>query len=885
MKRTPQNIFPYVLMSLCIILAIVLYNPLDALAQVVPEGFHLNEVVSGLLYPTALAFTPDGRMFIALKNGEVRIVKEGELLDEPLIVLGDVNSYHERGLLGIAVDPNFETNGYVYLLYTFENSPGVNREGPKTGRLIRIQVIGDSADESMKEVLLGSIGGDAENPSCSNFDITADCIRSDSSSHSVGGLRFGPDGKLYVSLGDGADFDRADPNALYALDIDALSGKVLRINTDGTAPSDNPFYNGNPDSNRSKVWSYGLRNPYRFNFSPLDGELFIADVGWGAAEEVNINSRGANYGWPCREGYGETSYNCNTENYIDPLYTYSHSEEGAASITGGSFPTNGVYPDEYMNSYFFGDYSSGFIKEMRLDENNTILGVNDFINDAGGPVEIVTGPDGAIYYVDIIAGAVRKIVYSDENQAPRAYADATPTSGQSPLEVSFSSDGSFDPDGDSLIFEWNFKDGTVASTEPNPLHTFTEDGIYHVSLTTRDPSGFEDTAIVIVRVGQEEETNVEPFHLSTSISPEDNYIGREVLIETTIGNEGLEEPFIVDIEVYNSQNEKVGQWVYEETTIPQGETRTYGYAWFPPKIGEYRVAVGVFKSGWSGLHEWVNEAASVSVISREPSGEVFSPSHQSTVVTPERVLEGETASILTRIENTGGSGSVLIDIEVIKDGVQMGQQFYDNEVLNAGETKTYTFDWEAVEAGLYAVSVGIFAEGWTELYSWNDSVALIEVDAQTSPTPEIEVIYDDALREGWFNWSWDSEIDFLSSESVFKGLHSAKVKLSSVWAGIYLHTERIDTSGKEMIRLAISGGASGGQKLRIFLYDEQGNALPPQPLERYLGQSELPRADWIIVSVPLEDLQARNRLITGVALQGMDGTVQSTFFLDEIVFE
>src|SRR5690606_25799516 len=132
--------------------------------------------------------------------------------------------------------------------------------------LVRVTVVGDTASETSKVVLLGSVGGDALNPSCSNFDVTADCIRSDSPSHSVGGLRFGPDEKLYVSLGDGSDFDRADPNALYSLDIDALSGKVLRINTDGTGPADNPFYNGDPDANRSKVWSYGLRNPYRFNF-------------------------------------------------------------------------------------------------------------------------------------------------------------------------------------------------------------------------------------------------------------------------------------------------------------------------------------------------------------------------------------------------------------------------------------------------------------------------------------------------------------------------------------------------------------------------------------------------------------------------------------------
>lgn len=885
MKITSRSIFLFAFVCLCFIVVSLLYDPNTTLAQSVPEGFQVQEIVSNLLYPTALTFTPDGRIFVALKNGTVRVIKGGDLLDEPLVVLSDVNNYYERGLLGVAVDPNFEENGYVYLLYTYENSPGQFYDGPKTGRLVRVRVIGDKADESTKEILLGSVGGNADNPSCSDFEITADCIRSDSSSHSVGGLRFGPDGKLYVSLGDGANFDHADPNALNSLEIDALSGKVLRINTDGTGPSDNPFYDGNPDSNRSKVWSYGLRNPYRFNFHPINNELFIADVGWGAAEEVNIDSRGANYGWPCREGFGETSYNCTTENYTDPLYAYPHSEEGIGSITGGSFPTHGAYPDEYMNSYFFGDYSIGFIKEMRLDENNNILSVNNFSNDAGGPVEILTGPDGTIYYIDIIAGAVRKIVYSDENQAPRAYAKATPTSGDSPLEVGFSGDDSNDPDGEALTFEWNFDDGSEISTNSTPVHLFSEDGIYNVSLTVRDPSGLEDTAGVIVRVGQESETYVDPFHVSTFTSPSINYIGREILITTTVGNDGLEEPFIVDIEIYDSQNKKVGQRVYEETTVANGNTRKYSYTWFPPKVGDYRVAIGIFKSEWSGLHEWINEATTVSVINRVPDEEAFNPSYQSTTVSPETVSEGERATIITEVKNNGGAGSMLVDIEVIKDGAKVGQAFYDNELFEEGETREFRFDWDALEPGLYSVSVGLFSVGWTELYSWNSAVSEIVVTENDSPEGNPILIYDDNLGAGWSNWSWSSSVDFNTSESVQSGFSAVKVDFNSAWAGLYLHSESTSTAGKDTLSFALSGGPVGGQSLQVFLYDENGSPLYSQPLDLYMNDSVLPQDEWRVFSAPLADLAGTDRIITGFALQGTNGETQDVFYVDDITIE
>ena len=218
-----------------------------------------------------------------------------------------------------------------------------------------------------------------------------------------GGLRFGVDGKLYASLGDGADFSAVDPRALRAQNVDALAGKILRINTDGTAPSDNPFYDGNPNSNRSKVYALGLRNAFRFNFHPTTNSLYAGDVGWGSWEEINRIVPGGNYGWPCREGNVVTTYGCTpSSTHINPLYTYAHDSAGAGSVIGGSFPSSSAYPVQYANSLFIGDYAQMWMKRLVLNAAGTaVVSIEDFIPDTVWPVEIITGPDGNIYYFQL----------------------------------------------------------------------------------------------------------------------------------------------------------------------------------------------------------------------------------------------------------------------------------------------------------------------------------------------------------------------------------------------------------------------------------------------------------------------------------------------------
>lgn len=332
----------------------------DAYPVTVPAGFTDALVAGGLSAPTAMALAPDGRIFICEQAGRLRVVKNGVLLSTPFLSV-TVDSSGERGLLGVAFDPDFETNHYVYVYYTA-------RTPTRHNRVSRFTANGDVAVSGSERVLL---------------ELNT---LSSATNHNGGALHFGPDGFLYIAVGDNA-------NGANAQSSTTLFGKILRIAKDGSIPSSNPFYTALSGNNRA-IWALGLRNPYTFAFNRATSAMYINDVGQSAWEEIDDGLAGANYGWPQTEG--PTS----DPRYRSPRYAYRHSSGAltGCAITGGAFyaPPGTAFPEEYNGRYFFADYCSGWIAWLDPDAGNA---VQVFATGGDAIVDLRVDTDGVLYYL------------------------------------------------------------------------------------------------------------------------------------------------------------------------------------------------------------------------------------------------------------------------------------------------------------------------------------------------------------------------------------------------------------------------------------------------------------------------------------------------------
>ena len=337
-------------------------------------GFVQSTFVSGLNSPTLMDFAPDGRLFVSEQGGALRVIQNGQLLPTPFVTL-PVDSSGERGLLGVAFDPNFATDHYVYVYWT-DPAPVVHN-----------QVSRFTAD------------GNAAVPG-SGVDIFDLPPLSAAENHNGGSIHFGADGKLYISAGDNAQ-------SANSQSLDTTLGKLLRINPDGSIPTDNPFYNQTTGSNRA-IWALGLRNPFTFAVQPGTGRIFINDVGLNTWEEIDDGVAGANYGWPITEGDALPGQQL-PPHYQDPIYEYNHgvNESNGVAITGGTFydPPAGVadaFGASYAGDYFFADYGIGFIKALHLTQGNATTGypVSAFATGLNHPTDMQVGPDGSLYVLE-----------------------------------------------------------------------------------------------------------------------------------------------------------------------------------------------------------------------------------------------------------------------------------------------------------------------------------------------------------------------------------------------------------------------------------------------------------------------------------------------------
>ena len=563
--------------SVVLVVALVPGVPSAGAAGNLPAGFTVTPVKTGLSLPTAVQFSPDGRVFVSEKSGTLKVWSSlsDTTADVPLNLASEVYDWWDRGLLGMALHPDFPATPFVYLLYTWDNAgyndgcpsnPGPTADGcMANGRLLRAEISPSNQSVGSPVVLL-------EGYWCQQYP-----------SHTIGSLDFGPEGALYVSGGDGASFNVVDygqlggtlagsptpknpcgdplneGGALRSQDLrtsaDPVSfdGTVLRIDPlTGAAWPTNPLVGGDPGDDR--IIAYGLRNPFRTTVAQ-DGQVWIGDVGWNAWEEINRipdpdTAPVKNFGWPCYEGNGRTgAYDSANlpicENlYVSggqtaPHFTYQHGialrscpeQPGSTSaITGLAFYDGGSYPASYDGALFFTDYSRSCIWVMQRGPGN-LPNPADIVRFATGEpsVGLYVGPAGDIFTVDHINGAVKRISFSTSNQAPVAVAQASPTSGDAPLTVSFDGSGSTDVDGDPLTYAWDldgdglFDDAFTSATS----FTFTEAGAHPVSLRVDDGRGGSNVDDVGITVGGA--ANTPPTVAIASPSSANNWTAGETI--------------------------------------------------------------------------------------------------------------------------------------------------------------------------------------------------------------------------------------------------------------------------------------------------------------------------------------------------------------------
>ena len=579
-----------------------------------PSGFIDAKLQEGYTAPMGIIFSKNGqKMFVWEKkgilwvsnwNGSTYIKQASPVLD----ISEEVADWRDLGCQSVALDPNFDTNGLIYLFYQVDrhhllyfgtpqyNSATDEYFNASISRLSRYKVNNNggnlTADNTSRKVLLGETKS-------TGVPVLYE-------SHAGGQIIFGTDGTLLVSTGDNASFNTADlgndidsywqqavndgimrstenVGSFRSQQINSFCGKLLRMDPNtGDGLSSNPYYDAaNPRAAKSRVWALGLRNPYRMSFktgtgstNPNDanpGTIFIGDVQNGTWEEFHMLEKGGlNCGWPLYEGIepqfvflesgatnpeesgsptfaslcvqaGKANINNPTPSqrrfvHSPPALDWRHLQNiarypdytkgptvspeiigsagafvtgtpfGGECATSGTFYTGTTFPTKYQNVYFFADYEANWIKAAVVQDNSDhqIQEILDFAPEGycKGVVDVESCPlDGSIFYVNINTGDIQKISYGG-NRPPVAAISADKTTGTSPLTVNFSSNGSNDPEGGTITYDWNFGDGSANATTANPSHTFSSTGTkgFTITLTVRDNQGSTDAKTLVISV-------------------------------------------------------------------------------------------------------------------------------------------------------------------------------------------------------------------------------------------------------------------------------------------------------------------------------------------------------------------------------------------------
>ncbi len=440
-----------------------------ALSATLPSGFAETRIATGLASPTAMAFAPDGRLFVAQQGGALRVISNGTLLAQPFLTVS-VNSAGERGLLGVAFDPNFASNNFVYVYYTTSTAPIHNRLSRFTASAANPNVAAAGSEVQLMNL-----------PNLSS-----------ATNHNGGAIHFGNDGRLYIAVGENA-------NSANAQSFTTVLGKLLRINPDGSIPSDNPFLSQTTGMNQA-IWARGLRNPFNFAIDRTNGRIHLNDVGENSWEEVNHAIAGANFGWPQTEGPNPAG----VAGVRYPIHNYQNAGSFCA-ITGAAFyrPVTATFPAEYAGRYFFGDFCGGFIRMLSPPNYTTSL---PFASGISSLVDIAVHTDGSLYYLARGGGEVFRVQFTASTApsisshpasitvgAGQTASFSVTASGTAPLTYQWQRNGVNIPNATSTTYSFTTAPGdngaTFRAVVSNSFGSVTSNSATLTVLTNSPPTG------------------------------------------------------------------------------------------------------------------------------------------------------------------------------------------------------------------------------------------------------------------------------------------------------------------------------------------------------------------------------------------------------------
>ncbi len=486
MRRTARAA---VLALLAVTLQLSSASPARALS--LPPSFTLVDYPTGQapLNLVEFAWLPDGALLTAGKDGTITFVPPG---GAPRLVgkVPSVRATGDHGMLGFALANDYATTGRFYLAYDKLAAGGTTGFG-------MVEEWTASPASAPTAIVKSRTLVDGATTSPQLAQLTPN--------HGMDTVLVAPDDTLYVSIGDDTR-NNGDPQTLRAQNTGQPYGKVLHLTPTGQGVPSNPFYSAaQPSSWASRVYAYGLRNPFRLMLDPRTGSPYVGDVGWNATEEINVLEPGFNGGWPCYEGTARTTFSAQSVcqalytagSAQPPLWSYPHTDAGAAVVAGMLY-TGTAYPGAYRNTHFFGDYTRTQMWTLATDTSDVLTRApesNGFGLDVGGPVAFHPGPNGDVTYADLLSGNVRRLVYVGENRDP--VATFTTSSDASTRSVTFTAADSYDLDGDELTFDWDLGDGDSASGA-TVVHTYADADPVEVTLTVTDQLGATDTSTATV---------------------------------------------------------------------------------------------------------------------------------------------------------------------------------------------------------------------------------------------------------------------------------------------------------------------------------------------------------------------------------------------------